>query len=101
MGPNFPVDRAKTEPRSESGSGRIGSFAKAGGIARLDLVAQRRALAKADRRITVPGRLAAVLDRLDGDAGKAGRLEFAADPRLVVIAMRCPLQEAGWVTREK
>src|SRR5437879_3815059 len=100
MGPDFPVDRAKTEPCSQSGSGRIGSLVEPSGIPGLDLIAQRRALAEADGRVAVPGRFAAVLDRLDGDAGKAGRREFASDPRRVVIAMRRPLQEARRVSGE-
>src|SRR6266851_8458773 len=98
---DFPVDRAKTEPRSKSGGGRIGGLAEASGVARLDLVAQRRTLAIADGRVAVPKGLAAVFDRFDGDTGKARRLDLAADPRLVVIAMRRSRQEARCVAGEK
>src|SRR5712692_6713504 len=101
MGLHFPVNRAEAEPRSESGSGRLGSLAEATSIPRLDLVAQRRTLAKADGRVTVSGGVAAVLDRFDGGSGKAGRREFAADPCRVVIAVRRSLEEARCGAREE
>jgi len=49
VGAHLIVEVGATEARAECGGSSGGGFGEAGGVARLDLAAQRRALAQADR----------------------------------------------------
>src|SRR5712671_6138253 len=82
---NFSFDGAAAEATGEGlrrGGRRRFQSRRA---ARLDLGAQRRALAVGDRGLARRGRAALVFDGVDRDVAKTGGLQIAADLILIVI----------------
>ncbi|MNS96812.1 hypothetical protein D3C72_1311280 [compost metagenome] len=69
-------------------------------VARLDLVAQRRALAVGHRHLACRGRVAQLLVRLDLDVGEPRAAQVVADLCDVVVAVRRAREKARRVVRE-
>src|SRR5258706_11445912 len=91
-------------PRAErlgvGGRAAVVRFAESGGVARLDLAAQRRALAVGDRRIARGRGSAAPRDRFDlRRRGKPAAAKVAFDLCAVVITMRRARHETPQVLR--
>src|SRR5688572_7571010 len=80
------VHRAAPEALGDGLGRDVGCFAKPRGVARLDLVSQRRALAICDRRNTRRARAAACRDRIDARlASESSTGEIALDDLAVVV----------------
>src|SRR5437870_12934764 len=85
---NASFDRSTSETPRQCLLGFVGCRFQPRRAARLDLAAQRRALAIGDGRLARRGCAADVIDGFDGNVAKAGALQVAADQVRIVIAVR-------------
>src|SRR5215212_12221694 len=95
------AERAVAEAGAERHCYGVGHAGKAGGIARLDLVAQRRALAAAERRLPCRRHVGVAANLLDPDGSEAGLAQLALDPGLVGVAAGRAREEARRVARKQ
>src|SRR5258705_9286044 len=97
---DFPVDRPIAEPRRQRFGRGFGHLGETLRVARLDLAAQGRTLAEADRGIAWRGGAGLLGQRLGLDRQEACGLELATDRGFVVIAIGRALEELGRILWE-